>query len=581
MVKRIKKQANYLNNLKKMAAVCLLLQSATAFAEPVQVHVDRDTVAINQSFQITFIAADDLDSSPDFSTLEKEFDIIDRNRTSNVSWVNGVSSATTQWTFDVMAKHAGKIVIPPLHFGKELSPALTVTVTEEAQQAQVANTAADLFLDVEATPTKAFVQSQILFTLRFYRRVNITEASLKDPELPDAVVSKLGEDLSYKRQLKGIDYAITERHYAIFPQKSGTLTIPSLVLTAAVVADDQAGVGGFFGTRTTRTERVSSKPLTLTVFPAPAAFKGHWLAAEQLELKQQWSADVQQVKVGEPLTRTLTLRATGTTVGQLPSLHTAENQADLKNYPDQPRLEEQKTDNGLIALREEKIAFIPTKTGRYTLPAIEIPWFNVKTQKIERAMVEATTITVAAGNHAPTVPSAPVDKVGEKSVDNSNKIHNLTLNSPRQPVITPPNQPLWQGLAAFFALGWVVTLFFLLRKKSDAPLEASKAIQAHHANRKAHYLMLKQACKANQAQAVKEALLAYGKHEYQATSLGRLADFCTPALQAQILTLNQILYGQKTATFQGEPLWQAFNQQFKTAKPKTAVEDPLEPLHRL
>ncbi len=581
MVKRINQQLNYQDFFKRFLVLGLLLWSALLWAEPVQVSVDRDTVAINQSFQITFTATEEVDSSPDFSALEKNFEIIDRNRSSNVSWVNGVSSSSTQWTFDVMAKQAGKITIPPVQFGKETSPALTITVTEDAQQAQTANNTAELFLEVEATPTKVFVQSQVLFTLHFYRRVNIAEASLKDPELADAVVTKLGEDKSYKRQLKGVDYAVTERRYAIFPQKSGQLTIAPLVLTAAVLADEQSGMGGFFGTRTTRTERVASKPLTLTVLPAPAAFSGQWLAAEQVELKQAWSADVLKAKVGEPLTRTLTLQATGTTVGQLPQLYQADSNDDLKTYPDQPKLTEQKTPDGIVAVREEKIAFIPAKAGTYIVPALRVTWFNVKTQRVETAQLAAMSITVsgASATHPPM--SVAVDKSVDNSVDKNIIVHKPENNIALAPIHESSANSIWQALTGFFALAWLITLAFWLKQKFSTPSEQTDLQATRYMNKKAHYLRLKKACIRNDAQAAKQALLDYGAAQYQVNNLNALAEYCAPELQRQILSLSHCLYGKSKAIFHGDALWRAFNQQLKTAKPKAAVDDKLEPLHRL
>ncbi len=582
MGKRIK-QFNYQHYFKQAIVMGLLSWSVLLCAEPVQVSVDRDTVAINQSFQITFTATEDVDSSPDFSALEKNFEIIDRNRSSNVSWVNGVSSSSTQWTFDVMAKQAGKVVIPPLRFGKETSPALTVTVTEDAQQAQTANNRAELFLEVQATPTTVFVQSQVLFTLYFYRRVNIAEASLKDPELADAVVTKLGEDKSYKRQLKGIEYAVTERRYAIFPQKSGQLTIPPLVLTAAVLADEQSGMGGFFGARTTRTEQVASKPLTLTVLPAPSTFNGHWLAAEQVELTQTWSVDVQKAKVGEPLTRTLTLQATGTTVGQLPQLYQADSHNDLRTYPDQPKLTEQKTPDGIVAVREEKIAFMPAKAGTYIVPALKVAWFNVKTQQLQTASLPAMSITVTGASATPAnLPApVPVDKTVENSVDKNSIVHKPANDRAIVSTSSSSASPIWQVLTGFFALAWLITLAVWLKQKFSPSSEQTDLQAVRHVNKKTHYLSLKKACMSNDAQAVKQALLDYGATQYQANNLNALAEYCAPELQQQILSLSHCLYGKNKAIFQGDALWRAFNQQLKKAKPKAAVDDKLEPLHRL
>ena len=158
------------------------------------------------------------------------------------------------------------------------------------------------------------------------------------------------------------------------------MNIKPLSLTAAVIVDRQPDFRDFFGSRMTKTKRVLSKEITLNVKPAPTSFTGkNWLAAEKLELNQEWSGDIQQMKVGEPLTRTLTLQGVGTTVGQLPELSAIKTDANLKAYPDQPVLNEQKLADGITASRQEKIALIPSTAGKHVLPAIEIPWFNTKT----------------------------------------------------------------------------------------------------------------------------------------------------------------------------------------------------------
>jgi hypothetical protein len=561
----------------------LLWQTLEAVAAPIKVDVDRPMVSLNESFQITFSTTEDPDANPDFSPLEKDFEIIDRNHGSNSTWVNGVSSTTIQWTFDVMAKHAGQVTIPALRFGSETSPAVSITVTEgNKQQPDLADNKTEMFLEVEATPTKSYVQAQVLYTLRFYRRINIAEASLKDPEIADAVVTKLDEDKNYKRELKDVEYIVTERNYAIFPQKSGQITVPALTLTAAVLdSNDPSGFGGFFGARATRTERISSKPVMLTILPAPATFKGHWLAAEQLELKQQWSGDVLAMKVGEPLTRTLTLTAKGTTVGQLPQLQQATGSDDLKSYPDQPKTEEQKSSQGIVAVREEKIAIIPSKAGTYTLPPLEIPWFNVKTQQIETAKLPAVTVVATGvGKVAETNIPAPVDKTVENVVDKQAVINSpIAINANS----SPENHYLWQGLAAFFALGWLVTGILLLRKKSGLvePQNENLSPNLAETEEKTNIASLKKACASNDAAAAKQALIVWGKDKYNATTLGTLAEFCDARLSSEILNLNQILYGQQAREWDGKKLFQAFSEHRAMEKAKPKLDDKLEPLHRI
>jgi hypothetical protein len=555
-----------------------LLPIANGFAAPIQVQVDRQTVSLNESFRITFSTTEDPDANPDFSPLAKEFDIINQNHGSSSSWINGVSSSTIQWTFDVMAKHTGKVTIPALHFGSETSRALEITVTKSAAQTDIADNQADLFLQVEAVPKQSYVQAQIIYTVRIFTRIKIAEGKLSEPEIADAVVTKLGEDKSYNKQINGTDYSVIERSYAIFPQKSGTLTIAPLTLTAAIVEDDQSGFGGIFGAQATRRERVSSKAIILNVLPAPATFKGHWLAAEQLELKQKWSGDVQNMKVGEPLTRTLTLTAQGTTNGQLPSLYQASDNEDLKSYPDQPKLDEQKTPQGITALREEKIAFIPSKAGTYTLPALEIPWFNIKTQQMETAKIPAVTVVATGtGKVAEAKTAASVDKTVENTVGKQAVMHTPAVAV----AATTQNTRLWQGLAAFFALGWLITAIFLFKKTVGSKKPSVTSSNLAESNDKTYVADLKKACAVHDAQAAKHALLAWGKEHYHATTLGGLTEFCDARLSQEILQLNQVLYGQQAQTWDGKRLFQAFSEHRAMAKAKPKVDDKLEPLHRI
>jgi hypothetical protein len=356
-----------------------------AIAAQINVTTDRNPVSIDDSFRIIFTASESPDDDPDFSPLEQDFDILGQSSSSNSSWINGKSSKTIQWTLTVMAKQASSLIIPSIKFGDDTSQTATILVTRGTANKDM-KTDKDLFLDVGATPENPYVQAQILYTLKLYTRIDIAQARMNEPELDDAVIEKLGEDSNYNTLVNGVNYSVTERKYAIFPQKSGKMTIKPLVLTAEVLTNSRPSFNGFFSPQITKTKRVESKAVTLNVKPVPSGFTGqHWLSAEELHLKQEWSGDIRQMKAGEPVTRTLTLLAKGTTVGQLPELNSAKIDDQLKTYPDQPVLQEQKKPDGIIAFREEKIALIPSKSGDYVLPAIEIPWFNTQNQKMEIA----------------------------------------------------------------------------------------------------------------------------------------------------------------------------------------------------
>jgi hypothetical protein len=562
-----------MNTIKKLVFLLLLSSfvPGNVFAAQIGVSFDRNPVSLDESFQIIFTANDTPDNDPDFSPLEQDFEILGQSQSSNSSWINGRSSRTIQWTLNVMAKHPGNLVVPAVKFGDDESQPASILVTQ-ATASKTVNTDDDLFLEVEANPQSPYVQSQVLYTVRLYRRVDIAQAALNEPELSDAVVEKLGDDSNYNTQIDGVNYLVTERKYAIFPQKSGALIIKPLMLTAEVMASNRPNFNGFFNSQMTKTKKISSKSVTLDVKPTPATFTGrHWLSAEQLVLKEEWSGDNQQMKVGEPLTRTLTLLAKGTTVGQLPELNTGKINDQLKTYPDQPVLREQKKPEGLIAFREEKIAIIPSKAGFYKLPAIEIPWFNSQSQKMEIAKIPETTITAleAAGTLPDmAAPLAPMLVQPPQKAEQST------------PIITQPQQQnTWFWVALFLGAGWLATLVYLLIKRPVKKPAAEKS--ATEIRLEDSVKSLKKACADNNAAAAKDALLAWGRQKYGAASLGAVAELSDARLRDEILHLNQILYGKEAGQWQGKKLFQAFVE--NKAREKIAVTDDgkLEPLYRL
>jgi hypothetical protein len=549
-----------------------------ALAVQIDVSLDRTPVKFDESFQIIFTAAETPDDAPDFSPLEQDFSILNQSQSSNTVIINGNLSKTVVWTLNVMAKKAGNLTIPAIKFGDDTSQVTPVLVSKNAGKKDISSDN-ELFLEVSATPERTYVQSQIIYTMRLYRNVEITQAKLTEPELSDAVIEKLGEDVDYNALHNGINYRVTERKYVVFPQKSGQLVINPLELTADIISNGMRSINDFFSQQTTKTKRVVSKKIVLNIKPAPDTFPGqHWIAAEQMELKQAWSGDTQQARVGEPLTRTLTLQAKSTTVGQLPELNTAKSNDQLKVYPDQPVLQEQKKPEGLLSLRQEKIALIPSQAGSYTLPAIEIPWFNTQSQKVEFAKLPQITLTaIGTAETTPAVEVPPSVAPVAKAVNPVDTGITKVGAKPVLPAQRSYNKWLWAA-CVFFAAGWLITtIYFFAKRKPKKPVVVETETDV---NVKACIKSLKNACANNDVEKAKQALMEWGHLQFGVTSLGAVATFCEARLRDEILLLNQIIYGKDAEEWDGKKLFQYFIE--NKARAAIAHKDSsLEPLYRL
>ncbi|MEQ1637096.1 MAG: BatD family protein [Methylococcales bacterium] len=553
--------------MKTLFFLLILLNSTLVMATEITVAIDRDPVNLNESFQLTYTANKPPDGEPDFEPLTQDFEILNKYRSGQSSLFNGNSSANIQWTVRLMAKKAGSLVVPSIAFGKDKTETVSLLVTQPKL-----NTNEGLLLKLEASPLNPYVQSQVLLKVLFYRNVRMRMRNFEAPKIDDVVIQKLDDIPVHNEQVNGVDYTVTGYNFVIFPQKSGALNIKPSTLRAEIqVIKD----GDYF----LKEVQIASNPIKLDVRPAPANLKlPHWLPAEDLQLKQEWSGDTANMKVGEPLTRTLAVEAKGATVGLLPELNKPSTDQQLKIYPDQPTLKEMPKPEGIYALREEKIAIIPSSAGSFTLPAIEVPWFNTQTQKVQVATIPAVTLTVlapATGVNSPAAPTlAPVVIPSATGA----------VPAPEQSLAILQSNP-WVWATVCLGLGWLSTVIYLLvKRKSLKPVKlAEKAPQiSNNATQ-----LLKQACQSNNPQLAKQALLHWGVAEFKVNNLGALAVLCGTRLRDEIQQLNQFLYAPHNnpaavQQWQGKQLLQAFNEHGGVHKKQPdSKDDKLEPLYRL
>jgi len=558
-----------------------------------QAYVDRNPVVEDESFTLTLESSGDVDGAPDLSPLRRDFDIQGQGKSSNFTMINGSVSRKTQWQISLMAKHSGQLRIPPISVGSGRSQPLTVTVTP-ASQVRAAPGSGDLFLDVSVKPHTAYVQQQIIYTVRLYRAVSLANSSsLSEPELPsgDAVVEKLGKDKNFETLRNGMRYKVTERSYAIYPQKSGDVDIAPVVFDGDIVRG--GGGGGLFAldpfNQSVRHKRLRSKAEHITVKAMPAAFHGRqWLPARSLQLDDNWSPDPPKFAVGQAVTRTVAIMADGLTASQLPALDSAAIDG-LKQYPDQPALKDTQDSTGITGLRTEKIAYIPTRTGEVTLPAIKIAWWNTATHKMEVAGLPARTFTVApapAGGNPP--PPVPAMKTPAPAAPQQQSQQAVVVSPSPSPQASSPSTVSegrwWPWLALVLGLGWLATVVMWWWRGRRGSIRSVPAKPEPQDSLRQLEKALQASCLANDAAGAKGAVLAWARRRWPRQppiSLTAVARRCPEPLAAALIELDRALYAQTAAGWQGQALWQQFAA-YKTAKTQQAEDrdSGLEPLYR-
>jgi len=541
------------------SAVCFLVVllicawSGTAQAA-VMVHVDRFNISENETVNLTIEVTGNDSGEPQTAPLQKNFEILSNNHSSSFSIMNGSTSSKSIYQLMLRPRHAGALTIPPLKVGSALTSPIMIQVNkEQTRTSSSGQPMGDIWISMELSPKKIRVQQQTIITIRIYQAVRLNQAQLTEPTAGNAIIERLGDDNTYQKRENNRSWQVTERHYAMFPQQSGHIEINPVQLDGAVLV----GASYF---QTTEPVRVRSNSLSLDVSAIPGNWRGeHWLPAKQISLEESWPQSNTTFKVGEPITRTLTLRADGLSASQLPEF--SQDLPDhLKAYADKPVLKDEKLSNGVHGMRQEKVAIMPMQAGTYILPEIDIDWWNTATEKTEHATLPPRTFTVIAA--AASAPASPRQ---------SQPLKAKVQSQAQAAVVGQPwrASSWWQWWALLASTGWLLTLGYvwqLRRSRGDLRKDSSKK---GNSSLKQAEKAVEAACRNNHAKACEQALLSVARLQASHlqcsgssfNALSALMPICCEALQSEILKLEQALYASSAQTWLGESLLQVYQQE--------------------
>jgi hypothetical protein len=510
----------------------LALWASQAQAAGLVASVDRSRINSGETVELTVESNDvTLFGKPDLAPLDPLFEVSGTRQINQLTTLGGDNHATTRWIITLLPKENGTVVIPPLQIGELKTQPITLQVVETVSQ----NTEAQLapvFIETNLDQDSVYVQAQALLTLRVYHSVSLyDDSSLTPLQVADTRIEQLGESRTYEKVINGIRHGVIETRYAIYPQHSGTLTIPTQTFSATLVEPRPAQDNNPQGSKPGKLIHVSSPELSLTVKAKPAAYPADapWLPARSLTLTESWNPEPDHVQVGDSLTRSLTLKAEGLAAAQLPPLALSDIPG-LRRYPDQPVLSNQNNDRGLIGSREDREALVPNRVGALELPAVEVVWWNTHEDHLERTSLPARTLQVA------TNPSLVVDTPASPTV-----------------ITAPDNDSLWIWQLTSLILACTTLLGFGLWWRARWQPAILRAAQTGPSPRT---LLddLKRASQANDPQATRQALDAWARQ--QPETLADMAARFVPLSDA-LDGLNGALYSETGQYWQGEELWRA------------------------
>lgn len=598
--------------------------------------IDREYAYEGETITLTISAESRTNQQdPDFSPLKKNFEIGGTSESTSISIFNGRRSDRHSWSVRLMPKSSGVLEIPSIQAGNESTLPLKVDIRPiPVQTGDSGSEPVFLKMEIDSKASRFYVQQQIPVVVRLYYRHEISEGQITDPTPDNALLERIGDDHSYTETRNGQQYRVYERRYSLFAEKSGELALPAASFRGYLKKQGSAAQRNphdFFSQFSaplllSQGQPVSlrSENLSLVIEPHPPGFSGqHWLPAENLELKDSWTDNPPVFRVGQPVSRTLSITARGLVASQLQSLELPAI-SSFRRYAE-PAETTTKTDGKQVfASSRQTFTYIPAYAGEQEIPAINLPWWNVITDNQESAVLPAWKVLVEtdpnqtdpnrAGSPAPLTPAQPA------SVTPAPPLQTPATNTDTAVTDSTHQQTGWlsrltDGISArlqAFDQRQVITLSIILvvgllvitalrRAMRDRPesmlsqntanptaagngpaggagenISASRARLIRELEKQ-----LKRACLDNDARNSCRILMDLGRllwPESPATSLGALAGRLAAA-ESSIRELDRHLYAGDPQHWQGARLLADMQNALHHADTDKPVEDPLKPLY--
>lgn len=387
-----------------IVALIVIVFSCTGkvFAEDISLTatVDRNSITINDRLQLTLtIHGTQETAPPSFPSIEGFTLLFGPKISAQTNIINGVVSVSKGYTYVLQPAAKGNLTIGPSTVEYKgttyASRPLSVEVVDTAQlpASQAPDISKLVFVELCADKNEAYLYEQIILYFRFYFQKGLPVADIDyvAPSTKNFMEEKLGDQRQYEEVRDGIAYNVLELRTALFPMVSGDLAISPAKLKCNLILQQRKDrqnepfesffqdtfFDEFFGRgqkrypveRTTGTVAVKVKPLPEQ--GRPKEFSGA-VGSYNMEV----STKTQSVKVGDPITLSMSVYGEGNIQTINEPLLVLNNEKDFKLYPAESSTQ--------ITNREELIrgrkvfskVIEPQKTDMKAIPAIVFCFFD-------------------------------------------------------------------------------------------------------------------------------------------------------------------------------------------------------------
>ena len=222
----------------------------------------------------------------------------------------------------------------------------------------------------------------------------------------------------------------------------------------------------------------------------------------------------------------------------------------LRQYADQPKLENVIDENGVRGVRQDSAALLVQKAGEFQLPAQTLYWWDTQADALQQIELESTALNVISSDSFPA--GATPTETAEAS----------DLVAADMPLLWP-----WQLATALLslALAGCLLMLYRLRQRLERLGQPETDEEIFDTVVQGNPLAdLQTACRANHPAEARKALESWARQQDPEGLIGVIQRY--PELTDALDDLNASLFGQSESQWRGKPLWRAVRMVVQSQK---------------
>ena len=396
------------------AALVVSFAATTAFAN--ELVVDHRTIHLEEALTIIVTLEDDFATVDMVNVPVKNLEVDGApSVSSQFSWINGSVVRRKVFRFTAHAQEVGPALVGPLvvvggRGQRETLPPLSVQVVADEASASndpltilrelEATGREPLFITAEADRTSAYVGEQIVVTWYLYNAANVQRWQVtRVPKLGDFWSEEIdSRNLPASTVIVGTQAMerVVLRRVAIFPLRSGKLTIGGMEVGAAVLRRQNDTPFGFFE-GTVIESHFRSASLNADIRPLPAGAESDIVGNVSLEC----TTPIQ--RAGGPVTFTATLLGRANLRTATAPRFSGPIAGEFEVQPLAVNVERMR--DGVVMSRKWSYVIFPASTGTMTIPAVTARVFDPASGRREVRCASATLEVQAADLNGAPAPS--------------------------------------------------------------------------------------------------------------------------------------------------------------------------------